>query len=145
MLFRSNYFDLEDPAALSRLEQPDTALRHLRGTVVIDEIQRRPDLFPLLRVLADRRPLPARFLILGSAGYDLLRQSSESLAGPRVRLGRETDNTIELHDDEASRHHAEILIQGTAATVRDLNSSNGTYLNDQRITESLLQIGRAHV
>ena len=76
-----NYFDLEDPAALSRLEQPDTALRRLRGTVVIDEIQRRPELFPLLRVLADRRPLPARYLILGSAGYDLLRQSSESLAG----------------------------------------------------------------
>ena len=76
-----NYFDLEDPASLSRLEQPDTALRPLRGVVVIDEIQRRPELFPLLRVLADRRPLPARFLILGSAGPDLLRQSSESLAG----------------------------------------------------------------
>lgn len=76
-----NYFDLEDPAALARLEQPDTALRDLRGTVVIDEVQRRPELFPLLRVLADRRPLPARFLILGSAGPELLRQSSESLAG----------------------------------------------------------------
>lgn len=76
-----NYFDLEDPASLARLEQPDTALRPLRGVVVIDEIQRRPELFPLLRVLADRRPLPARFLILGSAGPDLLRQSSESLAG----------------------------------------------------------------
>lgn len=44
-------------------------------------IQRRPDLFPILRVLADRRPLPARFLILGSASPDLLRQSSETLAG----------------------------------------------------------------
>ncbi len=75
------YFDLEDPASLARLDQPDTALRPLRGIVVIDEIQRRPDLFPLLRVLADRRPLPARFLILGSASPDLLRQSSESLAG----------------------------------------------------------------
>ena len=49
--------------------------------MVIDGIQRRPDLFPLLRVLADRMPLPARFLILGSASPDLLRQSSESLAG----------------------------------------------------------------
>lgn len=58
-----------------------TALAPLRGTIVIDEIQRRPDLFPVLRVLADRRPLPARFLILGSASPDLLRQSSESLAG----------------------------------------------------------------
>jgi predicted AAA+ superfamily ATPase len=58
-----------------------TALAPLRGLVVIDEIQRRPDLFPVLRVLADRRPLPARFLILGSATPELLRQSSETLAG----------------------------------------------------------------
>jgi predicted AAA+ superfamily ATPase len=58
-----------------------TALRLLRGLVVIDEVQRRPDIFPLLRVLADRRSRPARFLILGSASGDLLRQSSESLAG----------------------------------------------------------------
>lgn len=76
-----NYFDLEDPLSLARLDEPDTALRSLRGWVVIDEIQRRPDLFPLLRVLADRRPLPARFLILGSASPELLRQSSETLAG----------------------------------------------------------------
>jgi len=76
-----NYFDLEDPGSLGRLAEPDTALRPLRGLVVIDEIQRRPDLFPLLRVLADRKPLPARFLILGSAAPDLLKQSSETLAG----------------------------------------------------------------
>jgi predicted AAA+ superfamily ATPase len=75
------YFDLENPASLARLAEPLTALAHLRGVVVIDEIQRRPDLFPILRVLADRRPLPARFLIVGSAGPDLLRQSSETLAG----------------------------------------------------------------
>lgn len=77
----ANYFDLEDPASLARLEQPMTALESLRGTVVIDEIQHRPNLFPLLRVLADRKPLPARFLILGSASPELLHQSSESLAG----------------------------------------------------------------
>jgi uncharacterized protein len=76
-----NYFDLEDPRSVARLTEPDTALRPLRGLVVIDEIQRRPQLFPLLRVLADRKPLPARFLILGSAAPDLLSQSSESLAG----------------------------------------------------------------
>ena len=75
------YFDLEDPRALARLAQPMTALAPLRGLVVIDEIQRRPDLFPILRVLADRRPLPSRFLILGSATPELLRQSSETLAG----------------------------------------------------------------
>lgn len=76
-----NYFDLEDPLSLARLDQPMTALQNLSGLVVIDEIQRRPDLFPVLRVLADRTPLPARFLILGSASPELLRQSSESLAG----------------------------------------------------------------
>jgi hypothetical protein len=76
-----NYFDLEDPASLARLDQPMTALESLRGTVVIDEIQHRPNLFPILRVLADRTPLPARFLVLGSASPELLRQSSESLAG----------------------------------------------------------------
>src|SRR5688572_7146711 len=77
----TNYFDLEDPTSLARLAQPLTALADLRGIVAIDEIQHRPDLFPILRVLADRRPLPARFLILGSASPQLLRQSSESLAG----------------------------------------------------------------
>jgi len=77
----ANYFDLEDPASLARLEQPMTALESLRGIVVIDEIQHRPNLFPLLRVLADRKPLSARFLILGSASPEQLHQSSESLAG----------------------------------------------------------------
>ncbi len=76
-----NYFDLEDPLSLARLDEPMTALRDLKGLVVIDEVQRRPDLFPVLRVLADRDPLPALFLILGSASPALLRQSSESLAG----------------------------------------------------------------
>jgi len=75
------YFDLEEPRSLARLAEPMTALEPLRGLVVIDEVQRRPELFPVLRVLADRRPLPARFLVLGSASPDLLRQSSETLAG----------------------------------------------------------------
>ena len=84
-----NWFDLEDPASLARLEEPMTALRPLEGLVVIDEVQLRPDLFPVLRVLADRRSAPARFLILGSASGDLLRQSSESLAGrvEQVEMG----------------------------------------------------------
>jgi predicted AAA+ superfamily ATPase len=81
-----NYFDLEDPASLARLDEPMTALRLLKGLVVIDEIQRRPDLFPVLRVLADRRGTPARFLILGSASGNLMRQTSESLAGRMERI-----------------------------------------------------------
>ena len=81
-----NYFDLESPESLARLDEPRTALEPLRGLVVIDEVQLRPNLFPLLRVLADRRPLPARFLILGSASGDLSRQPSESLAGRQERV-----------------------------------------------------------
>lgn len=78
---RIRYFDLEDPAVLASLEKPATVLGSASGLVVIDEVQRRPELFPVLRVLADRKPSPARFLILGSASPDLIRQSSESLAG----------------------------------------------------------------
>jgi len=81
----AEYFDLEDPVSQRRLSEPMLALRELRRLVVIDEVQRQPGLFPILRVLADRKPLPARFLILGSASPELLRQSSESLAG-RVAL-----------------------------------------------------------
>lgn len=75
------WFDLEDPAHLARLADPMLALRGLRGLVVIDEVQRLPGLFPVLRVLADRPGRPAKFLLLGSASPDLRRQGSESLAG----------------------------------------------------------------
>ena len=74
-------FDLEDPADLARLGDSRLALSPLRGLVVLDEVQRRPDLFTVLRVLADRRPQPARFLVLGSASPELLQQTSETLAG----------------------------------------------------------------
>ena len=75
------HFDLEDPADLARLADPRLALGDLRGLVILDEIQRRPEIFPILRVLADRRPRRVRFLVLGGASPDLLRQGSESLAG----------------------------------------------------------------
>lgn len=80
-----NYFDLEDPTDLARLDDPMLALRSAEGLVVIDEAQRKPDLFPVLRVLADRSNSTARFLILGSASPDLVGLSAESLAG-RVEL-----------------------------------------------------------
>jgi len=79
------YFDLEDPVVASAFESPMTTLSSLSGLVVIDEAQRCPGIFPVLRVLADRDRNPARFLILGSASPELKRQASESLAG-RVEI-----------------------------------------------------------
>lgn len=99
-----NYFDLEDPQSVARLTEPNLALRPLKKLVVIDEIQRRPDLFPLLRVLADRSPLPARFLILGSASEELLKQSSESLAGRLETVPLEGFRLADLGASALSKH-----------------------------------------
>ncbi len=77
----SMYFDLEDPRARARLQNPTLALSGLRGLVVIDEIQRQPELFEILRVLVDDPDLRARFLLLGSASPTLVAGASESLAG----------------------------------------------------------------
>lgn len=76
----TTFFDLEHPRDVQRLEEPMLALENLSGLIVIDEIQKTPDLFPVLRVLADRNK-KAKYLILGSASRDLIRQSSETLAG----------------------------------------------------------------
>lgn len=76
-----NYFDLEDPFVGQAFADPMSTLANLRGLIVIDEAQRRPEIFPTLRVLADRSDQPAQFLILGSASPELSRQASESLAG----------------------------------------------------------------
>lgn len=76
-----SYFDLEDPFVSQAFADPMSTLANLRGLVVIDEAQRRPEIFPTLRVLADRANEPAQFLILGSASPDLSRQAYESLAG----------------------------------------------------------------
>ncbi|MEI6239872.1 MAG: ATP-binding protein [Planctomycetia bacterium] len=77
----SHYFDLESPRDQLRLQNPELALGRLSGLVVLDEIQTQPELFPVLRVLADRPEIPARFLILGSAAPELVARSAESLAG----------------------------------------------------------------
>ncbi|MEQ1880675.1 MAG: ATP-binding protein [Burkholderiales bacterium] len=76
-----NYFDLENPLDARRLEQPMETLSRLKGLVVIDEVQRRPGLFPVLRVLLDRSNMPGQYLLLGSASPLLLRQTGESLLG----------------------------------------------------------------
>ncbi|MDP2810545.1 MAG: ATP-binding protein [Rhodocyclaceae bacterium] len=94
-------FDLEDPRSEARLDAPMLALEGLTGLVVIDEVQRRPDLFPVLRVLADRAGTPARFMILGSASPELMQRSSESLAG-RV-----------AHHELPGFDHAEVSTEGS--------------------------------
>lgn len=76
-----HWFDLENPKDLARLDNPLLALEQATGLVIIDEVQLRPDLFPILRVLADQPNRQARYLILGSASRDLIHQSSETLAG----------------------------------------------------------------
>jgi predicted AAA+ superfamily ATPase len=77
----STFFDLENPVDVARLSAPMSVLENIKGLVIIDEIQRKPELFELLRVLADRADNPAKFLILGSASPDMVKGASESLAG----------------------------------------------------------------
>lgn len=98
------YYDLESSEDSALLRNPETVLGAGRGLVVIDEIQRQPNLFPILRVLADRKPLPAKFLILGSASPELIRKSSESLAG---RIEFIEMNGFSLH--EAGKAKRDIL------------------------------------
>jgi predicted AAA+ superfamily ATPase len=74
-------FDLENPRDLSKLDNPLLTLEELTGLIIIDEIQRKPELFPILRVLVDRPKNKQKYLILGSASRDLIHQSSETLAG----------------------------------------------------------------
>ena len=97
---RVTYFDLERPADLRRLENPELALANAPGLVVLDEIQRKPELFEVLRVLIDRSPAPRRFLALGSASLDVVKGASESLAG-RVAFVDLTGFLLDEVDDGA--------------------------------------------
>ncbi len=97
-----SFFDLENPEALAELAEPMLALGNTRGLVIIDEVQRRPDLFPMLRVLADK-PRGPRFLLLGSASRDLLQQSSETLAGRIAYLEIHPFSAYELRSAALSR------------------------------------------
>ena len=74
-------FDLEDPNQLRQLENPKLALESLQGLIVIDEIQNKPELFHLLRVLVDKNKGKQKYLILGNTSRELIKQSSETLAG----------------------------------------------------------------
>lgn len=99
---RATVFDLENPDHAARLREPMLALQDLRGLVVLDEVQHAPDIFRVLRVLADRPRTPARFLVLGSASPEFLRQSSESLAGRIAFVELGGFNLREVGPDAAS-------------------------------------------
>lgn len=104
----AHYFDLENPEDEARLGDPMLALKELKGLVVIDEIQRLPGLFPVLRVLVDRPRPAARFLVLGSASPELLRQGSETLAG---RIIYYELKSLAL-DEVGVIHHARLWLRG---------------------------------
>jgi uncharacterized protein len=97
------FFDLEDPETPLKGETANLVLRDLKGLIVIDEIQRQPSLFSLLRVLADRIPLPARFLILGSASPQLVKGASESLAGRAAHIHMEGFDLGEVGAEQHDR------------------------------------------
>ena len=98
-----NYFDLEDPRSVARLSEPMTALESLEGLVVLDEIQHKPELFRILRVLVDRIEPKTQFLVLGSAAPALLHQATESLAGRIAYIQLSGFNLSEVGSDSVSR------------------------------------------
>ncbi|NOZ74095.1 MAG: ATP-binding protein [FCB group bacterium] len=100
---QAHIFDLENPRDLTRLQNPMTALENMQGLIVLDEIQLQPELFPVLRVLADRKKPDTRFLILGSASPDILKNVSETLAG-RVEIIHMTGFNL-----EEIQYHTETL------------------------------------
>ena len=126
-------FDLEDPRDAARLASPMLALEPLVGLVILDEIQTQTQLFPVLRVLADRTPCVTRFLILGSAAPELAQQSAESLAG-RVAYHELTGfNLAEVGVDNTRRLWLQggfprAYLEPQAASVRWRQAFSRTYL-----------------
>lgn len=97
----AHFFDLENPLDVARLENPMLALTSIEQTlIVIDEIQRRPELFPILRVLVDDKNFKHKFLILGSASRELIQQSSETLAGRIGYIELPPLSLTEVHDSQ---------------------------------------------
>ena len=121
-------FDLERQRDLVRLADPELALEPLKGLVVLDEIQRMPNLFPLLRVLADRRPVRTRFLILGSASPEMLRQGNETLAG---RIAFQTLDGLSL-DEVGTKNHSKLWLRGgfPRSFLASTNSKSETWRED---------------
>ncbi len=129
----THYFDLENPQDAALLDQPQLALENLTGLIVIDEIQRRPDLFPLLRYLVDQNK-KKKFLILGSASRDLIRQSSETLAG---RIGYHYLSGFRLADIEQAKTKKLWLRGGLPRSFLAASDKNSFIWRAQYITTFL--------
>jgi len=127
-------FDLENPADLARLADPDLVLRPLKGLVVLDEIQQMANLFPLLRVLADRRPVRTRFLILGSASPEMLRQGNETLAG---RIAYYPLDGLSLQEVGISNHEKLWLRGGFPKSYLATSNANSVAWREQFISTFL--------
>jgi len=106
---RSEYFDLENPTDLARLSEPMLAFEGLEGLAIIDEVQRKPDLFAVLRVLADRRGGKLKFLLLGSASPHLVKGVSESLAGRAAFIEMSGFDLREVK----SEHYKKLWVRGS--------------------------------
>ena len=127
-------FDLENPRDAAMLAQPQLALETLSGLIVIDEIQRQPDLFPLLRYLVDTHP-DQRYLILGSASRDVIRQSSESLAG---RVAYHELGGVRLTDIGAE-HWRELWLRGALPRAYTAATEGASYLWREQYVATFLE------
>jgi uncharacterized protein len=132
----SNYFNLEDPASLSRLNDPMEAFKSLEGLVVIDEIHTKPDLFPVLKILSDRRPLPARFLLISSVSPRLFGELSKTLAGKAEILFMTGFDVEEVGINEQNRHWlrggfpSAYLSESDAASLKWRKNFLDTFINE---------------
>lgn len=127
-------FDLENPRDAAMLTEPQLALEALSGLIVIDEIQRQPELFPLLRYLVDTHP-EQRYLILGSASRDLIRQSSESLAG---RVAYHELGGFRLTDIGAE-HWRDLWLRGALPRAYTAATEGASYLWREQYVATFLE------
>ena len=127
-------FDLENPRDAAMLTEPQLALEALSGLIVIDEIQRQPELFPLLRYLVDTHP-EQRYLILGSASRDLIRQSSESLAG---RVAYHELGGFRLTDIGAE-HWRDLWLRGALPRAYTAATKGASYLWREQYVATFLE------
>lgn len=129
-----HFFDLENPRDAAILAEPQLALEPLSGLIVIDEVQRGPELFPLLRYLVDTHR-SQRYLILGSASRDLIRQSSESLAG---RVGYHELGGFRLRD-LGTEHWRDLWLRGGLPPAYTAATEEASYLWREQYVATFLE------